>query len=190
MSDTSPALPDETVSRDDRERKLLVVWERAIQTQMHFAELSIKTRQVGMTVVGATLGLAIVLHRAGFGFILSLGSYEFPISSILCWTAAMVLFAIGLLDVGVYHRMLRGAVAFNEQFEQNNLLDLFRTEKGLTQAISFFSRNPNAALEQNSFVLRGGRHPHYAGNRIIVFYFLMIVALVGAGIALKVAGVE
>ena len=45
-----------------KEEHLLLVWERAIETQMHFAELSIKTRQIGMTVVGATLGLAIVLE--------------------------------------------------------------------------------------------------------------------------------
>ena len=129
-----------------REDQLLLVWERAIQTQMHFAELSIKTRQVGMTVVGATLGLAIVLNRTDTGFSLSLASWEIPISAVLCWVAAIVLFAIRLLDVGVYHRMLRGAVAFNEELEQKNLLRLFGTTKGLTQAISFFKSASHSKL--------------------------------------------
>src|ERR1700730_4324712 len=88
-------------SQKSRDDQLLLVWERAIQTQMHFAELSIKTRQVGMTVVGATLGLAIVLTRSASGFVLTFGSCELPISSVLCWTAAIVLYAIYLLDVGV-----------------------------------------------------------------------------------------
>ncbi len=134
----------EASSSNDREDKLLLVWERAIETQMHFAELSIKTRQVGMTVVGASLGLAVVLYRAGSGYSLNFRYFELPIFSVLCWAAAIVLFAIWSLDVRVYHQMLRGAVAFNEELERNNLLGLFGTAKGLTEAISFFSRHPVA----------------------------------------------
>src|SRR3954447_810658 len=98
---------------NDREDKLLRVWERAIQTQMHFAELSIKTRQIGMTVVGATLGLAIVLARSDASFNITFYGYSLPITSVLCWISALVLSAIWILDVTVYHQMLRGAVAFN-----------------------------------------------------------------------------
>src|SRR3954470_5464142 len=94
---------DQTTSSSDREKNILLVWERAIQTQMHFAELSIKTRQIGMTVVGATLGLAIVLNRSESSFMLKLYGSNFPITSILCWTSALILYAIKILDVGVYH---------------------------------------------------------------------------------------
>src|ERR1700724_133737 len=99
---TSDGHEDDGESQKLRDDQLLLVWERAIQTQMHFAELSLKTRQVGMTVVGATLGLAIVLNRTSSGFVLTFHNWEFPITSVLCWAAAIVLFAIRLLDVEVY----------------------------------------------------------------------------------------
>jgi len=172
-----------------KEEDLLRVWERAIQTQMHFAELSIKTRQLGLTVVGAALGLAIVLNRTGTGYILTFWSLHIPISSVLCWAAGVVLGAIWILDVLVYHRMLRGAVAFNEEFEQKNLLSLLGTHLGLTQAISYFSRHPGAVYRDGKY------HPgepgrHYAGERISLFYFIMIGALALAGLALAIAGVQ
>jgi hypothetical protein len=80
----------EAIPETSRHDQMLLVWERAIQTQMHFAELSIKTRQIGMTVVGATLGLAAVLTKTNSSFSIALGPIEIPIASILCWIAAIV----------------------------------------------------------------------------------------------------
>jgi hypothetical protein len=186
-SDEERNLPDLIAKKEDH---LLLAWERAIQTQMHFAELSIKTRQIGMTVVGATLGLAIVLNRSESGFTLTLHGLTVPITSILCWTSALILYAIKILDVGVYHQMLRGAVAFNEELEEKNLLKLFGTEKGLTQAISFFSRHPDARYVEGTYSRKNEGRRHFAGNRISLFYWLMIIALILAGLALKFAGVK
>jgi hypothetical protein len=186
-SDETSTSPDAAGKKEDH---LLLVWERAIQTQMHFAELSIKTRQIGMTVVGATLGLAIVLNRSELSFMLTLYGWNVPITSILCWTSALILYAIKILDVGVYHQMLRGAVAFNEELEEKNLLQLFGTEKGLTQAISFFSRHPDARYADSAYSRKNVEKRHFAGNRISLFYWLMITALVLAGLALKFAGVK
>ena len=131
----------------------------------------------------------IVLNKTNSGFALVFGSCQIPITSILCWTAALVLYAIRFLDVGVYHRMLRGAVAFNEDLEQRELVSLFGTSKGLTQAISFFSRHSNATFKNGEYL--EGTKPwfRYAGERISVFYWVMIVALILAGIALYFSGV-
>jgi hypothetical protein len=181
---------DLTISSSDREKNILLVWERAIQTQMHFAELSIKTRQIGMTVVGATLGLAIVLARSDSSFNITLNEVNLPITSVLCWTSALVLFAIWILDVKVYHQMLRGAVAFNEELEEKTLLKLFGTEKGLTQAISFFSRHPNAEYKNSLYGGKSEKKNHFAAHRVSIFYGLMIGALILAGFALKFAGVK
>jgi len=143
-----------------------------------------------MTVVGATLALAVVLNRTNTGFSLTFGTCEIHITSILCWTAAIVLYAIRVLDVGVYHRMLRGAVAFNEELEEKNLLSLFGTSKGLTQSISFFSRHPGAQYAQGKYSHEDPKSRHYAGNRISIFYWIMITTLALAGLALNFAGVK
>jgi hypothetical protein len=185
--DETSTLADPEIKKEDH---LLLVWERAIQTQMHFAELSIKTRQIGMTVVGATLGLAIVLNRSESSFMVTLYGWNVPITSILCWTSALILYAIKILDFNVYHQMLRGAVAFNEELEEKNLLKLFGTEKGLTQAISFFSRHPDAQYTDSAYSRQNVGRIHFAGNRILLFYWLMIGALILAGLALKFAGVK
>jgi len=178
------------LSAQDRTEDFLRIWERSIETQMHFAELSIKTRQIGMTVVGATLALAVVLYRTDHQFSIPIFSYSIPVSSILCWTAALVLFAIKLLDVGVYHQMLRGAVAFNEDFERTNLREFFGTEKGLTQAISFFSRHPGARLENGKYLDKRTHRLQVAGDRISHFYWLLISSLMLAGIVLIWAGAK
>lgn len=170
--------------------RLLLTWERAIVTQMHFAELSIKTRQIGMTVVGATLGLAVVLNRTDTAYRLSFACFTLPITAVLCWAAAAVLGAIWLLDVGVYHRMLRGAVAFNEELEEKHLRSLFGTEKGLTQAISFYSRHTDASYSDGKYFRTHEHTRHYAGNRITHFYVVMIIVLVVAGLAMVFAGVK
>jgi hypothetical protein len=181
---------DPSTSVSNHEKNILLVWERAIQTQMHFAELSIKTRQTGMTVVGATLGLAIVFARSDSSFTIKLAWFSLPVACVLCWTSALVLFAIWILDVKVYHQMLRGAVAFNEELEEKKLLNLFGTEKGLTQAISFFSRHPDAEYKNSLYGRKSEKKLRFAKHRISGFYIVMIGALVLAGFALKLAGVK
>ena len=56
------------------------IWSKAIDTQMHFNELCVKSRQLGITFVVAALGVAIVLVSRGndFAFIpdLSRGVFE------------------------------------------------------------------------------------------------------------------
>ncbi|MCF8478084.1 MAG: hypothetical protein K9G60_13735 [Pseudolabrys sp.] len=178
------------ISEIDRDENLLRVWERAIQTQMHFAELSIKTRQIGMTVVGATLALAVVLYRTGHQFSIPIYSWTIPVSSILCWTAALVLYAIKLLDIDVYHQMLRGAVAFNEDLEKNHLFKFFGTELGLTEAISYFSRHPGASFKDGSYSHAPATRFQLAGPRINYFYWILISALLLAGFSLFWAGVR
>jgi hypothetical protein len=190
MASEEHAIKEYGTSDESRDKNLLLVWERAIETQMHFAELSIKTRQIGMTVVGATLALAVVLYRTDHQFSIPIWSSNIPVSSILCWTAALVLYAIKLLDVDVYHQMLRGAVAFNEDLEQKQLLKLFGTTLGMTQAISFFSRHPGARFDLGTYSHPATNRFQMAGLRINHFYWILISALILAGLALVWAGVK
>ncbi len=168
------------------------IWKRSIETQMHFAELSIKMRQIGLTLAGATIALAVVLYRTGSGYSFKVPYYDFliPVGTILLLTAAVILLAARIIDVGVYHRMLRGAVKFNELHEQSLDIDM-EWQSGLTESISAYSRYKKPILLEE----RGKDGSHWtsensrrlAGNRINYFYWICISALVFMAIALAAA---
>jgi hypothetical protein len=53
----------------DEERKSLVeIWSKAVDTQMHFNEMSVKSRQLGLAFVAGALGVGIVLLGRGDDF--------------------------------------------------------------------------------------------------------------------------
>lgn len=165
------------------------IWKRAIETQIHFAELSIKMRQIGLTLAGATIALAIVLYRTDSAYSFTVPGYDFliPVGAILSLIAAVILFAAKIIDVGVYHRMLRGAVKFNELYEKSLDTDV-GWPSGLTEAITAYSRFDKPILLDE----RGSEGIHWkaekrtrpAGDRIEHFYWFCIAALVIAAIAL------
>lgn len=180
----------------DEDRDYLIsIWKQGIETQMHFAHLSIKMRQIGLTLAGATLALAIVIYRSDsqFSFPLPLGTHpdNLPISSVLCVSAAFILFAAWILDAHMYHRMLRGAVKFNELLEP--IMDQkIGWKAGLTETISAYSRfsDGSRALLENreDEKIWTGHINRLAGNKISWFYWLCIISLVGAAVGFLFAG--
>ena len=168
------------------------IWERSIETQMHFAELSIKMRQIGLTLAGATIALAIVLYRTDTAFSINVPfiSLEIPVGTILTLSAAVILYAAKMIDVDVYHRMLRGAVKFNELYEKTLDNDI-GWRSGLTEAISAHSRVEDPVLleQRNSDGIHWERRKEKgpAGGRIENFYWFCIGALVFAAVVLTFA---
>src|SRR5947207_4450601 len=95
----------------------VTIWQKAVETQMHFNEMSVKSRQLGLTFVAAALGVAIFL------FTRTDGKYDvskticginvkFHVAVLIVLAAAMAVWAVRILDLSVYHKMLRGAVTF------------------------------------------------------------------------------
>lgn len=136
---------------DDEKRNYIDIWSRVVETQMHFNEMQVKSRQLGLTFVTAALGVAIVLLSNGQDFSLSIPIYDFEIqlhvSVLLVLGAMLALNAVKQLDLNVYHRMLRGAVTFGEDFEASYMKEVFDLECGMTQAISHYSRHEDASVE-------------------------------------------
>jgi hypothetical protein len=137
----------------EREKLRVEIWQKTIETQMHFNEMSVKSRQLGLTFVVAALGLALVLlTRSDPIGILNLPAfgkvYSVHVSSVIVLLSACAIIGVRQLDLNVYHKMLRGSVAFGEELEyelrNSNTLP---TEKGLTEAVSYFSRNANARFD-------------------------------------------
>jgi hypothetical protein len=69
-------------SKDEFENTLVAIWAKAVDTQMHFNEMSVKSRQLGLTFVAAALGLAVFLFsRSGpdakFAFTATISGHQF-----------------------------------------------------------------------------------------------------------------
>jgi len=167
----------------------VAIWAKAVDTQMHFNEMSVKSRQFGLAFVAASLGLGIVLltRKDDVSIPIPLcGGFDLNITVLIAFAAAAGLYAVMILDLKVYHKMLRGAVTFNEDFEQRYMKDIFLLEKGMTQAISHFSR-----FEDASVILEPAATYQYLGNKrknasekIRKFYWFSIGSLCAVGICL------
>ena len=157
----------------------VAIWSKAVETQMHFNEMSVKSRQLGLTFVVAALGLAVVLLSKGddYSWKLHDGLY-LHVAVLLILAGAGAILLVRMLDLGVYHRMLRGAVAFGEEFEERNLLPRLAMQKGMTQAISFFSRHHDAGVDSGTRKYIGGVDKTTAEKKIKKFYFCTFGALV------------
>jgi len=125
----------------------VTIWSKAVDTQMHFNEMSVKSRQFGLGFVAAALGLGIVLLSRGEEFsvhIPYLGGFDLHATVLIIAASAFGLRAVSTLDLNVYHKMLRGAVYFGMDFEENYMKEIFDLDKGMTQAITHFSRHDDA----------------------------------------------
>jgi len=136
----------------DQQEQYISIWAKAVDTQMHFNEMSVKSRQLGLTFVAAALGIGVVLASRGddFAFTVPLGGHQFRlhITVLLVLGAWLALIAVRTLDLNVYHKMLRGAVTFGEDFEEHYMKQIFDLEKGMTQTVSHYSRSSNAGKER------------------------------------------
>ncbi len=156
---------------------------------MHFADLSIKMRQIGLTLSGTIIALAIVLHRTNltYSFDIPILCLSIPVAALLCFVAAFVLYAAKILDHGMYHQMLRGAVRFNELYERQ-LDDMIGWQAGLTETISAYSRyeQPDQLDRRNEKgeVWKRPRKSLLAGNKINRFYLISVCALCSVAVLL------
>jgi hypothetical protein len=173
-------------SNDKFEDTVVAIWAKAVDTQMHFNEMSVKSRQLGLTFVAAALGLAVFLFsRSGadakFAFSASIMGHQFVfhVAEFIILAAAASVYAVKLLDLGVYHKMLRGAVAFGEDLEEVHIRRMLGLNKGMTQAISHFSRHSDAktSVSEGKTVYSGTDHKN-AGQKINNFYWVVILSLI------------
>lgn len=150
----------------DEGQQIIEIWSKSIETQMHFNEMQVKSRQLGLTFVTAALGIGIILLSNGndFSFQINIWEYELNIhvSVLLTAGAMLALQAVKLLDLGVYHFMLRGAVTFGEDFEKNCLIPMINLEKGMTSSISHFSRLSDA----RAIVGENGRYTYHGVKKV------------------------
>ncbi len=91
-----------------------------------------------------------------------------------------------LLDLNVYHKMLRGAVTFNEDFERNYMKEIVALQKGMTEAISHYSRyeDADADVQADGKYAYTGKIRQNALIKIRKFYYVSIGTLCAVGVCL------
>ncbi len=173
----------------EQQEVYVAIWAKAVETQMHFNEMSVKSRQFGLAFVAASLGLGIVLLTRKEEFSISIplfGGFDLNMTVIIAFAGAVALYAVMLLDLNVYHKMLRGAVTFNEDFERNYMKEIFTLQKGMTEAISHFSRyeDANVEIQADGKYAYGGKVRKNALIKIRRFYRFSIGMLCVVGVCL------
>lgn len=134
--------------------------------------------------VAAALGVSAVLlsREEDFSYTLEIAGWIFSVhvSVLLVLVAMLGVYAVRTLDLGVYHKMLRGAVTFGEDLEENYIKgNFFELEMGMTQAISHFSRHSDASKtksETGKFQYSGGNEKS-ALDKIGMFYNVVLIFL-------------
>ncbi|QKK16814.1 hypothetical protein [Rhizobium indicum] len=182
MTETTTPLPEPTGFSDEM---LLKIWEKTVDTQMHFNEMSAKSRQLGLTFVAAALGVAAFLLANSRDYYIHLPVYyttlHIHISALIFCAAAAGIYAVRELDVNVYHKMLRGAVVFGEDFEIKFMAPRLGLSKGMTQAISHFSRFSDAHTHDGNVPYQYcGSRRTTAGDKVKRFYSVTIGFLIVA----------
>jgi len=163
------------------------MWDRVIDTQKHFNEMSVKSRQLGLTFVVAAIGLAVVLISRGEGFGVKIpGGWFIHVGSLVVLIAAFAVFAVRKLDLNVYHQMLRGAVAFGEKIEiELREKGLFEAPKGMTQSISLYSRYTD--VDEEKLEPKNNAKRKSALDKIILFYRFVFWLLIAIAIIIAFA---
>lgn len=181
-------MADEAKKLDPELEKIrLEIWKQGIATTMHFTEMSARTRQIGLAFVVAALGLSITLlaqyRDARLPFVLFGYQYDLHISGVIILLSAVGLFAIMLLDLKVYHRMLRGSVAFTTELEQKGFRETHMlTERGLTESVSHYSRSAHGKTGGIKIASRSVT----AERKIQRFYWVAIGSIAALGLTVIV----
>ncbi len=173
--------------------QLIALWTRVVETQEHFNEMSVKSRQLGLTFVAAALGLSIVLFNRSddhyfWRFAVCDMQIELHVSVLIILATAFAVYGVRQLDLEVYHKMLRGAVTFGEDLEEQHLRKMLGLRMGMTQAISHFSRYTDADVDKSApsgFRYTGSIRKN-AREKIARFYTVVIVFLLLAATAILV----
>jgi len=110
-------------------------WRAVIDTQMHFNDMLLRTRSIGLSTVAAVYSAAIVSRAArSQGVVLS--GLPVNVGSALLIFGIMLLGALLVLDRFYYYRMLVAAVQYGEEIERESGSPEQPIELGLTRRIS------------------------------------------------------
>lgn len=170
-TDPNPPAGGPKPRKSELERRILI-WSKAVDTQMHFNEMSHKSRQLGLSVLVAALGaVAVVISKD----ITTQNMSAVDLSRLILIMSLAVTVSVGVLDLFVYQRLLVGAVRFGWNLEKHGFLsDIFGdAHHGMTTQISIDGGNliPTSATQTNE--RKGAHFFRTSFSRILAFYVFL-----------------
>jgi len=166
-------------------RLQLEVWKESIRVTQSFTDISHKTRQMGMTAGVGGLALAVTLLTQFPDAKLSIPyrgyDYATHLAGLIMILAGIAIWITKFLDVYLYHRMVRGSVAFTETLERTRTFRAITgVERGLAESITFHSRSKRPVSDADAANSSKKTRAEYKLRR---FYNLTIGAIIVMGIA-------
>jgi hypothetical protein len=168
------AASDQQLLQDDRNQLAIVQrWRGVIDTTMHFNDMLMRTRSIGLSMVIAVYGAAIVSAGQYPDSTVTFFTYRLHVGVGIFAVGMLLLISLFLLDRWYYFPMLLASVDLAEEIERESGSAAQPIELKLTQRVS-----ASASRRMAKFVL-------------LLFYavpFLVGLAFLTGLIALKTSG--
>lgn len=171
---------------DPENAKLIVeMWRQSIDVTKHFTEMSERTRRMGMTGAIGGVALAITLltqfTSAKLSFVYDGFEYGIHAAGPIVFASAVVVYVTRLIDVDLYHRMLRGSVAYTQDLERSDEFKaIVSTKRGLAEYISFHSRAKRSVSDDDASAELPPKKTS-AEHKLRRFYSISILVLIATG---------
>ena len=106
--------PTPAIDKDHAER-LLQVWEKTIDLQMHFNDMCMTIRRTAIGTLGVLLGAGALAFR--FGGQVNIYGRDVSVAFVFVAVALLVWLSFWLMDRFWYHKLLRSSVSYAEKLE-------------------------------------------------------------------------
>lgn len=111
-------------------------WRTLIDTQMHFNDMLLRTRSVGISIVIAVFGAAAVSTAQYPDRLINLPGFTVHVAAIVILFGLMLLVSVFVLDYFYYYRMLLAVVRRAEEMEAESRLPGEPIEFSLSSCVS------------------------------------------------------
>jgi hypothetical protein len=119
----------------ERLRGRVEYWKQIASIQMHFNDMCIRTRWLGLTAIATLVGAAAIATKEDIRFRLPY-DWTIGLTSVLMLLSLMLLAALWFLDIHYYYKMLIASVEYGERYEKEMMPDLKVENDGITFYIS------------------------------------------------------
>jgi hypothetical protein len=109
-----------TANEDVNPVALVNRWRAAVDTQMHFNDMLIRTRAAGMSIVVAVFGGAALAVEKFPQHVTLFFDIDVHLAAVVMFFGLLLLFSLFVLDYFYYYRMLLAAVAKTEALEADS----------------------------------------------------------------------